>query len=180
MSPPKTGTTSIRLALEMLGAEPFIWNFKEEVGLKHICHMPKELEGYYIFASVRHPYSRQISRFIENWPRPTPPSQEDLRKYTFGPKTNPKLSCSGWLNLMKGYEPPEGCVRFEINHVIKLEKIQEDFNSMPFVIDKNLDLPRVNSCKFKKHEIYLDEEMKHHVRNVMKDDFNNFGYGHHL
>lgn len=179
MPPPRTGTTSIFHALEAIGGQPFVWRsdtwpFCEQNGLKHICHLPKELENYYVFASVRNPYTRQISRFLENWSQDREPTQNDFVKYTFGEKTSQKLSCCGWLNLLPDYIPPPTCVSFKIHHFVRLENIEEDFHALPFV-DKRIAFPCKNKCK---HEVRLkyDDQMQQHLFRVMKCDFEVFGY----
>ena len=205
MSPPKTGTTSIRRALEIIGAEPFIWGEEEGIweshnptadthyfdphghgSLKHRCHLPKELASYYVFASVRNPYTRQISRHLqEKWDRQFHcqnedvdkilPSQLEFEKFTFGTRTSPQFSCSGWLNLYPDHRPPKGCVPFNISRFVKLETISQDFNSLPFVPEK-IEFPHKNTCKYPGVSLHFTTRMSKHLFDTMKADFENFNY----
>lgn len=181
MSPPKTGTTSIRKALELIGGEPFVWEDwhypAPTIGQKHICHLPQELADYYVFATVRNPYTRHISRHLDNRLKHCDPSQKEFEEYTFGKKTNFRLSCCGWLNLYSRYKPPTGCVPFTISRFLKMETLDEDFHQLPFV-DARIDFPHENTCKYPeaKSALYFTDSMRAHLFKVWRKDFETFGY----
>jgi len=178
MAPGKTGTTSMQAALSKAGAKPFMWKFTtpipdtwEEIVAKHICHLPEEVKDYYVFATVRDPFKRQISRYLHGQ-RNRNPSQEEFEKFHFS--TTNRRSCYHLLHLQKEYVPPKGFVNYKINKFLKLETLEKDFNSLPF-IDKKIKFPHKN-----KNQISLDlnftPEMVDHLTTTWQEDFEFFGY----
>lgn len=145
-APKKTGSTSVRTILEEeYGAT--IWrdypvlHFEdtdvspdwrsEGPDWKHVCHMPERFAGYFKFATIRDPYTLEQSRY-----------RHDMRhKYidcdfeTFvrrleNAQEMPTLFRK--LHQEPDYEPLEGCVKFALDAVIRMEHIQEDFEKLPF------------------------------------------------
>ena len=182
MAVPKTGTTSVRRALDMIGGEPFVWgdeegewefpvNVPQRSALKHICCVPAELAGYCVFGSVRNPYSRQVSRYLESIKNRRDPSQSHFEEFTLGGKTSYRSSCRGWLDG----SVPKGCVPFEVNHILKMETIEEDFNGLPFV-SKEIEFPHDNISKGSSEGLHFTVEMKRKLSRVCEKDFELFGY----
>lgn len=189
MSPAKTGTSSMNRAFNLIGGKFLVWGqeveewkYREpfEKGiyiktLKHRCHLPEELADYYVFASIREPYARQISRYLHVKRRSkTAPSQEEFETYTFEKKT-PRRSCYDLLHLYDGYEPPKGCVPFKISRFIKMETISEDFHNLPFVT-QTIPFPHKNKCEFPNVKLHFTNKMIKHLQEVWAEDFEVFGY----
>lgn len=185
MAVPKTGTTSVRSALEMIGGEPFVWgdeagewqfdtsHLPQRSALKHICALPKELSGYSIIASVRNPYDRQISRYLEGIKNRHDPTQKHFEEYTLGSRTNFGVSCSGWL--APRHSPPAGCIRYKVDHLLKMETIGEDFNRLPFVHD-SVDFPCENIRETSGNDLCFTPKMQRRLAQVWKRDFEEFNY----
>lgn len=189
MPPGKTGTQSIVAALNKIGAEPFVWGKEEGIWEhqepldgekieKHKCHLPKTLEGYYVFASVRDPCTRQISRYLHGRRgHRTHPSQKEFEVFNCRPNTSAR-SCHRLLHLNDDYVPPKGCVPFHISHFIKMETIDKDFHNLPFVTQK-VTFPHKNKCWFPDAKLFFTLKMTKHLW-IASEDFEFFGYDKHF
>ena len=189
MPPGKTGTQSIHSALNLdkINAEAFVWGIDEGswkyqepfngehiIKEKHKCHLPEELEEYYIFASVRHPCARQISRYLHGKNKSKAcPSQKEFEVFNSSPSTH-KRSCYRLLHLNDDYVPPKGCIPFHISHFIKIETIDKDFCDLPFVTHK-IKLPHNNKSYFPEVKLHFTTEMTKHLWDV-SEDFEFFNY----
>lgn len=188
MPPGKTGTQSISTALKKIGAETFVWGIEgcttweyqepfdgEYIKTeKHKCHFPEELEGYYVFASVRNPYARQISRYLHGKRNgQTPPSQEGFEAFNCRPNTRTR-SCYRLLHLNDDYVPPKGCIPFKIDHFIKTETAAEDFHKLPFVTQK-INFPHTNKCWFPDTKLHFTPKMAKYLWST-SEDFEFFNY----
>jgi hypothetical protein len=144
MPPGKTGTVSVRAALKEMGGDPIQWDkwqHHENGDMLHSCHLPEELKGYYVFASVRNPYTRMISTYkhvvAADHHLTQQPTQEGFKDFLHN-----EYFKSMWdlLGLSEDYTSPPGCVPFKIDSVIKMETLAQDFNNLPFVKEK-LEFP---------------------------------------
>jgi hypothetical protein len=178
MAPGKTGTTSMQAALHKAGTKPSMWRFMtpipdtwEEVVSKHICHLPEEIKDYYVFATVRNPFKRQISRYLHGQ-KNRKPSQKEFEKFHFS--TTNHRSCYHLLHQQKGYVPPKGFVNYKINKFLKLETLEKDFNSLPF-IDKKIEFPHKNKNPISLN-LKFTPEMVDHLTTTWQEDFEFFGY----
>ncbi len=192
MSPGKTGTNSIEKGLKIIGGDPFVWGkekgkwkyrepFDEDniITMRHRCHLPEELKDYYVFASIRNPYERQMSRYLHGKrSKITPPSQKEFESFTFTKKTS-RRGCYHLLRLYDDYEPPFGCVTYKISHFIRMETASEDFHNLPFVKQK-IQFPHVNRSKFPEVKLYFTLKMAKHLWDVWAEEFEVFGYDKHF
>ena len=120
----KTGSTSVSNVLRKYFSA-FAWkDWSPSARIpicapQHICHMPKELSDYYVFATARNPYTHEMSRYTHKAPyvRNEPVSMKGFKK-----------RLSRWvktihskLNMGDDYIPPEGCVKFKVDKIIKME-----------------------------------------------------------
>ena len=184
MPPGKTGSTSVRTALEMMGGDPIIWGHSkygkgtkwkhnEEGDITHSCHLPEEFSDYYIFGSVRNPYTRHISRYLhvvttEN----RPPTQYDFELFVKEEIEKCK-SCYEILNLREDYIPPTGCAPFKIHALIRTETLGEDFNRLPFV-KKQMDFP--HRYQNPNPGLFFTKETAQILQKYHIKDFETFGY----
>jgi len=62
-----------------------------------------------------------------------------------------------------------------LDNILKLENIEEDFNSLPFVTN-HVDIPKVNAKKHPSWKGILDNDARIWINKTYKDDFTNFNY----
>lgn len=187
MAPKKTGSTSMRTLLaEEYGA--IRWrdypdrNFTDESvspdwrsegpDWKHVCHLPERFSDYFIFATIRNPYTLEISRY-----------HHDLRhKYIekgfsnfihrlVGVEKPPTLKRK--LHQVPEYSPPRGCVRFDLHAVVRLEQFDADFRKLPFY-KPGSKLPHLHQS-LAKAPVYTTA-LARIVRKAYREDFDTFGY----
>jgi hypothetical protein len=180
MPPPKTGTTTITQLLKK-EYDGFVWDeWEPDIytynGIlikqpKHLVHLPKALSHYFVFGSVRNPYSREVSRYYWKYYRNhvKVTFEEHIMEIT-------KEANSDWYYLRQNsdYVPPQGCVKFKLDAVVRLEHIEKDLASLPF-INSPVCLPRLNTTT-EKHPIDYTPELARKIKEEFAIDFEKFGY----
>ena len=187
MAPKKTGSTSMRTLLsEHYGATFFrdypFKDFKdgpispdwrsEGPDWKHVCHLPEQFSDYFIFATIRNPYTLEISRYHHDLRHQY--IQEGFPRFVrrlVGAEKPPTLKRK--LHQVADYVPPPGCVRFRLNAVVKLESMDEDFSRLPFY-RPGLKLGHLHQS-LAKPPVYTSG-LAAIVREAYCEDFEYFGY----
>lgn len=175
----KTGSTSLTRMLET-NFDSYVWkNFHitahvPKCAPQHICHLPEQFKDYFIFASVRNPYTHELSRFCHFSPerRPQPATQENFELWI---RRSWIESFAHKLNMHSKYEPPVGCVKYDISAFVRMENMTEDFHKLPFV-DKEVEIPHRNKTKNDPSQLFYTVETASIVHKKRKSDFDLFGY----
>jgi hypothetical protein len=176
MPPQKTGSTSIaKVLVSEFDAVIFRgWEHdleKHDDGyLRHLNHVPEAFVDYFIFASVRNPYDRAASLYEETKAHNLSAGLPSLPP--FGTYLSRRAAEKNGMCDQLFSTPPIGCVIFDIHAVIKLENLQDDFNSLPFV-KKDCTVPHLrkspNNHRYSPHMAKLILDNK-------KEDFERFNY----
>jgi hypothetical protein len=199
LPPMKTGSSSLHLLLSRKYAANWIWchkglrfkklrkisnkdtsNIKKRkngLGLirgKHIIHMPKFLDGYFVFATIRNPYTRMVSRYCHD-KRSKLPFTNNFKSYLQHYLPKKHRNCLYYeLRRNKDYIPPLGCIPFKINAYVRLEHLEEDFAKLPFIKTKH-KFPIINTKQNKCSPKYTNKTASM-VRKWLAKDFDYFGY----
>ena len=188
---PKTGTSTIAKWLDanyrinvwsyewlpyLDGYEDYDWliNKKAEgetwpyLG-KHLVHLPKIFEDYFIFASVRNPYPMSVSwhgHVVRDFNKYQGRLEDFLvDELHFKPSME-------FLNLTGGYDPPPGCIPIRVDKFVHLENLKEDLESLPFV-DQPFKFKHWNKgCNLAFH----NNKTVEFVRERCRADFERLGY----
>lgn len=156
----------------------------------NINNVPK---GYKSFCVVRNPYDRLVScyeyaRMKESYwhshegksmygPHP---DYNILKDATFNEclelLSQNKLKHQGWLPQWVWIANQYG--KIEIDYIIKMENLEEDFNSMLTELghDKIDAIPKINKSKRKDFQSYYNDETLNIVRSIYNNDLKLFGY----
>ncbi len=163
----KSGSSSMYNLLET--------NFKGTNHPRHHKGIPPNNKSYPSFCVVRNPYSRLVSWW---WSICKAKGDRYRHKKELKDRNLPE-SLQGFLTLWEekngtsqsaGYEHNNG-----IDHVLKLENIEEEFNALPF-ITKHIEIPKVNVKNHPKWSELLDTESGKMINRIYKRDFELFGY----
>lgn len=175
MAPPKTGTTSMVDHL-LTHYEGIKWETTKNPngGIDHHdMGLKKEWSDYFVFATVRNPYTHELSMW--DYMKMRRVSWEDHMKH----------NCESLYVTLKQheeYEPPPGCVKFKLNDYVRMEHMQEDFEKLPFAnntkighLNKYSLTKQFNKSPTKSYPPYT-EEMVEIMKVKRKMDFDTFGY----
>jgi hypothetical protein len=160
---PKTASTSISKLISV--------NFDVvEHGEYHNNEIPKGLEGFYVFAFVRNPYTRMVSIWNHN-KAVSEPFKEEFKTF------------KGYIEDLyrKDVAPPylkqakfiDG-VGVKVN-CFKFENLNYEYNQLPFV-DRNQQIPLLNGRDYGDWMDYYDKDTRGKVAELLKEDFERFGY----
>ena len=130
---------------------------------------------YYSFTVSRNPYARMISwwwsickadgdRYGHKKELKDAGLSESLTDFLTLWEMKGDYSQSAYLELNK-----------PLDQLLKLENIEEDFNSLPFVTE-HVDIPKVNVKKHPSWQGMLDDNSRILINNIYKRDFDNFNY----
>lgn len=174
----KTGSTSIAFLLEKFYQARIFKEWKHPLKstddgyLRHLNFLPKQFESFYVFASIRNPFEREISLYeeIKNWKLQT---KEKIPYFGVYLK-------KGWLKYKNAqYEQlginqpiPYGCVLTKFDHFVRLENIEEDFNKLPF-ISKKITIPKK---RISNNRHFYSQNCLNIVLKERKIDFEILGY----
>ncbi len=190
ISNPKTGSTSIDVALSEFNDEPHL-NEIIENGFFTQKHMPAQVlkymlpanawDDYFKFAFVRNPWDWFISQHCYN-----------LTKNGITFDINAKLSKTQIIetyNFLKSYRGKIGADsafqhsflysdenKVLIDFIGRFEKIENDFREIQEIIKTNLSLPHLNSSKHRHYQYYFDDETKAMITELYKVDVELFCY----
>jgi len=187
MPPPKTGTTTICHVLHKhFDADAFHnWKFprgrrhyrnKQAIPDKHLIHVPEEFKDYFIFASIRNPFSILPARFALGKNLQSADARGSFPDFLKA--VLPKMEYSLFYQLRRHdtYKPPQGCVPFGINAYIRLESIQEDFDKLPFVKGQTIKLPHLQTRNPPSRRPLFSQELVDLVLEHRAIDFEYFDY----
>lgn len=172
LAPPKTGTTSMEHTLRTF-FEGEIYKDWQDANVKairyqrHVNHVPEEFKDYFVFGTVRNPYTWEISRW-KFW---------DFNKVGFPEyvrSLRPHRTLCRLLHQNPDYSPPTGCVKFKLNGFVRLENIADDFHKLPFV-DKVVPIVHWTRTKHPE-QVYYTTELANIVKRVRAPDFLAFDY----
>jgi len=175
----KTGSISIGNLLQK-EFDAFVWQNwqpsarKPKCAPEHVCHLPEQFADFTVISSVRNPFTHEMSRHTHGSP--------NYRTFPITMKSFEKWLRRTWMetyfskiNMSESYIPPEGCVRYKVNHIIHLENIQEDFNKLPFVTTP-VEVLHENKTQNDQSCLYYTQELADLVRKARSIDFELFGY----
>lgn len=136
--------------------------------------IPTECEDYYSFMVVRNPYSRMVSWW--NSVIKVDGDRYGHKRELHQHKLTESLADFLRLWEIKGdYSQSKYLeVNKRIDQVLKLENIDEEFLTLPFVTHA-APLPHINKRKASWKEL-LDDESKELINRIYGKDFENFGY----
>jgi len=127
----------------------------------------------FVITSARNPYSRAVSMFTHKSWR----CVESFKEFCYMIKKNKYPSASAKWHSSTITDQILAKDTLKVDFVIKLENIQEDFNT---VCDKigipQTELPHKNESKHKHYTEYYDEETKQIVAEKYAKDIEYFGY----
>lgn len=187
MAPKKTGSTSMRTVLTdhynvMLWRDYQFTHIETDVispdwrsegpDWKHVCHLPQEFADFFVFATVRNPYTLEQSRFLHDVRHGYVPDNfgRFIRRLVDAHEP-PTLARK--LHQIPDYTPPVGCVEFALSAFVRLEHLDEDFAKLPFS-KSNLVFPRLHAARIKAPG--YTRRLAEIVKVAYQDDFNTFGY----
>lgn len=180
LAPVKTGTTSIEQVLSGR-FNAFCYQQWIEDGVKttlsgrgkHVIHVPKRYEDYFVFCSVRNPYTRLISQF--RWWKQNKKETKNFK--WFLEKILPMADRSLYIQLRQddSYIPPKNCVHINIDTFIKLENLTKDFANLPFVVGF-IKMPYLNKKEARFNKIRYTKETSKWVQKYRHMDFELFNY----
>lgn len=189
MAPKKTGSTSMRSLLER-EYEAVLWRKypfqhlkpdsirpdwrSEGPDFKHVCHLPVELADYFIFATIRNPFTLEISRFMHDVRHKY--IEEDFAAFInqlVEAQDLPTLTRK--LHQNTDYIPPLGCVKFRLHGIVRLEHLEEDFSMLPFR-KRAFQFEHLHKSHGKRPE--YTPELARIVKEAFREDFERFGYDH--
>jgi len=147
VAPPKTGTRTIYYTLKKY--------YEGHVLGEHARIIPKQCEEYFSFVTVRNPYDRACSAYWHACHREQNKQSKWYDKYG----CLKRFSQQGLSTTLENFliEVQSASPRIIISHpqylwheqnhfnrILRLENLQEDFNSLPF-IKEHIQLPFANS-----------------------------------
>jgi len=185
ISIPKTGSTSIRCALDKFSDQKSVPREHHDTFYHHTTYSRLQekldyIDDYFVFAFVRNPWDRLVSQW--NYMN---------RCAQSGGNLNYKKRCAKMLEsidsfsqFLKSKHTIEQCLNWVqyqncigVNYVGKMETMQEHFNA---VCDKigipRQQLPHVNKTKHKHYTEYYDDETRQIVAEKYARDIEYFGY----
>jgi hypothetical protein len=173
----KTGSTSVD------------WLFKNRYHTQVLYHrhrmwIPYDYRNYFIIATVRNPYTREISRY--HWVKVHSNENKDtlhrLAKRSFSqylrllPPTY-SLYHNLQYHVVSG-DPPNQThnVPKRIDAILRLESLNEDYKKLPFAKpDTSMPTMNVTHKNFKRNLLYTDEDAAILYEKFNKD-FTEYGY----
>ena len=175
----KTGSITIGTLFET-DFNAFVWKNWDQTAQRpkcapqHICHLPEQFEDYMVITSVRNPFTHELSRYTHGNPnyRKDPITMGGFKKWL---KRKWMETYFSKLNMSEKYNPPKGCAKYKIDYIIKLESIEKDFNSLPFITEP-LKVPHRNKTQNPQDKLFYTEELADLVREKRAIDFELFGY----
>jgi hypothetical protein len=128
--------------------------------------------SYFLFSSVRSPYSRVVSAWQFLWPQRKRSLLEVLRE--------PKLSPKQWRHLMR----PQVAILKEngkliTDWLVRVESLQSDFDLVCDRIGKaRVELPRLNPARkpYRSHREAITPEARRVIETLFAADFEALGY----
>jgi hypothetical protein len=170
---PRTGSTSLSEFL----CRPELGGVQS--GERHIYEIPAGSEGYFTFATVRHPYPRAVSlwlhflRYYRNRVDPTASPtgnwplgrfvEEVLIERKIGPPFYQK-TCHEWLDAVP-----------RVDAILKAEELDSAVPALG-LIPGPVTLPRLNGIERAPWETYYDAERRALVRYWAAEDFERYDY----
>ena len=147
--------------------------------------IPKNKRSYFSFSYVRNPYDRVLSCYNNKF---NMKEESDFlySNYLFGYLKNedsfedfvnkiskiPNFLCDRHFKTQYSIIHSKGA---EMNHIGRLENIQEDYEEIRKRYDFN-ELPMLNKTKDPKGEFFLSEELRDKIFKKYEIDFREFGY----
>lgn len=188
MAPKKTGSTTVRTLLgENYNMQ--IWkDYPDNKALrdrsvspdwrsegpdwKHVCHLPERFKDAFIFATVRSPYHLEISRYLHDIRHEyIDCSFDKFVRRLVGVSRPPTLFWK--LHQNEDYIPPAGCVRFDLDVVLRLEHLNEDLKKLPFY--KMEIVVGHHHKSYAKKPGYRPDTARI-IKEAYREDFEAFGY----
>jgi hypothetical protein len=143
------------------------------VGEYNFSHYSKELdkyEGYKLICNTRNPYSRVYSLFKNFHSLSPDKSKESFKKYLINDLSR------GQTNRMLNNPPHD----IKPDYLVRVEYMTEDLLKLPFIFDvlteKQVRLFSYHEKPIEDWEVFYDDESKNIVYNLLKYQFDLFGY----
>lgn len=163
----KSGSSSVYAALRA--------NFTGKERPRHNRGIPKEYNSYPSFCVVRNPYSRLVSWWwsICKVGGDRYGHKKELQQR--GLTTSFKDFLTLWAEKNGIAQAPAVETVNQIDYVIRLENLEEEFNNLPF-ISSYIQIPKKNSRNYPHWTEIVDETTGRMISETYKRDFELFGY----
>jgi len=180
ISVPKSGTCTMLEVLENFYSGNRMLNGKELH--MHHNHLPDKCSKYYKFSMVRNPYSRAVS----SWWSAT--QEEGIWEYfrnllrLKGYNKNNIASFFQWVldnrvRKLRVIPQRDHIGHLNLDFIMRLENIDEDFRKLPFHSGKKIKMPVINKANNRKHwKEYLTPEAIRLINIIYFNDFHYYGY----
>jgi hypothetical protein len=172
LAPERTGSRKVAEILSYFGFTN-VGMTLFSTGNYNFSHYSKELEGnkdYKLICNTRNPYSRVYSLFKNFYGLSTEKSKESFKNYLIHDLLN------GQIKRMVINPPPN----VKPDYIIRLEHMTEDLLKLPFIFDvlteKQVRLLSYHDKPIDSWEEFYDEESRNIVYNLLKYQFDLFGY----
>jgi hypothetical protein len=177
IAPPKTGSTSMDCYLKDY-YEADQWkkcfvscNKSDDSCWRHIPDIPSEFSDYFIFATVRNPYHLVLSLYMNDIK--TNPKEYSFEEFVIDRIPKKRFLLTKYTCQHDDYKPPQGCIFYKLNQVVKLENMQKDVENLPFYKEGTF-LQTLNESTSRKPN--YTKELAKIVYESHKEDFYMFGY----
>jgi len=164
---PRTASNSVRAALASIEGSVACQRHLFENALPH--------RHYFVFTTVRNPYSRVFSHYMYRRTRPHNNMHWLVKHWTFSEYAAWAANPDG--PYRKYDDPPmsEWLRPFTLNAVMRFENLHEDFHRLPFVSDRVV-LQHINQAGGHEWKEHYNEEIAAIIEQRFEEDFRVFGY----
>lgn len=144
MLPERTGSRSIyHLLISQFDFRMFA--NKDSRSSLNVCHLPKQMADFKVYATVRHEMIRIPSLWYMKWKPRHIPWNFYFDNYLFD---NAQDMLHEQLPLSNKYIPPKGFVQYEITGFIRLESLVADLEKIPFIADiGKIEIPHIRDIR---------------------------------
>jgi len=178
INPPRTGTVLIDRAMRQ--AFDDVWKPRLHAG--HDTIWKKEWEQYFVFISIRHPFTRAVSiwqRLTQNIKSRSKSWKHTLQNGAISfhdlvaHQAEEVIGYWGWMLCSSFHDR----VPRQLNHVVRLECVKGDLAVVPG-LGKQRNHRRQNGSRYARpwHENYTSKETIETVMRLFENDFSRYNY----
>ncbi len=173
LNTPKAGSSSLAELLRLkFGAK--LYKGRD----RHDNRIPPELENYFIFASVRHPFARAVSGYSYVSEGKDMPISEAFSRFHLISQAdylyNFDLRFEKRVPVTTNWADHATLNKRRLDGFVRVESLVDDFNDLPFVKKKISVLPWCNRGKLEYRNYAVDDQIWDRIKEW--EDFSLFGY----